>query len=363
MSEERSAKLKLKRKKCVTTPQGGQEMEVKLQPSSVLSLRQDFTGSWFDEIELTAAEQTWKQVLSSVYPDLNCVGWGAVPSLPDINLKMNKKETETINTDVFKVGDMNFQWIPLPSALNIDQAPQPCVPETKNSQQNNEHIRKSLADTLAENVQQKQSKVLLTKQVGISLCSKDSKRTNEELPTPQNDSTKSTMLPPVSQKSTTVSVTKSQTVLKSFSKNGSVSQIRKGSSKSAKDPQMSQKGSTKHAKEQQISQKSNINLWATVTSLKSTKIIQDHKGIKEPKTEEKPHPNDVIMVDAAKEETSQGSSRGHTIEEIAGKPADATSSLDTCPICLMQFPKQFSQLDMDSHLAQCLSETTVDVVW
>ncbi|XP_069804132.1 Fanconi anemia core complex-associated protein 20 [Dendropsophus ebraccatus] len=345
-----SAKLKLKRKKCVTTVQGGQDMEVGQQSSSAHSLRQDFTGSWFDEIELTAAEQTWKQVMSSVYPDLSSVGWGSVPSLPDVNLKMDGKEKETINVEVFKVGDLNFEWVPLPSAITFDKAPKPCVPETEARQQNTEPINKPLADTLPENEQQKNSTVSTTKPVRISVCSK-------EIATAENASTKIDTLPPMSQKST---------LIKGFSKKVGESLIpRKSSSRSGKEPQTSQKGSTKHAKEQQTSQKPNINLWATVTSLKSTKIIQAHKGTKEPATEEKPQPEDVIMVDAAKDETSEGSSssRGHKLEERAEKPEEAAGSLDTCPICLMQFPKRFSQLDMDSHLAQCLSETTVDVVW
>lgn len=359
MSEERSAKLKLKRKKCVTTAQGGQEVEVKLQPSSALSSRQDFTGSWFDEIELTAAERIWKQVLSCAYPDLRSVSWGAVPSLPDVNLKVNRKEKETTNTEEIKVGDVSLKWDPLPTALTTDKAETPRVPEINVNQHNIEQIKKPLEDTAPENIQQRKSSVLVTKQGEIPVCGGDSKRNTEDLPPPQNSSTRNVMLPLMSQKSTTESVTKSRTLLKSSSRNLSESQIsHKGSSKTAKEPQTSQKGFTK----QQTSQKPITNLWATVKSTKPNKVTQDYKRTEEPNTEEKPQPNNVMM-DAAEEGTSGVSSGGHKMKEPAEKSTDATSSLDTCPICLMQFPKQFSQLDMDSHLAQCLSETTVDVVW
>lgn len=245
---------------------------------------------------------------------------------------MNSKEKETINTEEIKVGDLSFKWVPLPTALTIDKAEKPCVPEIEVKQHNIEHIEKPLEHTVPENIPQRKSTVLLTKPVGIPVCSGESKRNIEDLPPPQKGSTKNAMLPLMSQKSTTESVTKSRTLLKSSSKNVGESQIaHKGSSKTAKEPKTSQKGLTK----QQTSQKPMINLWATVASLKSNKVVQDYKRTEEPKSEEKPHPNNV-MVEAAKEGTSEGSSRGHEIKEGAEK----SSSLDTCPICLMQFPKQ-----------------------
>ncbi|KAG7332838.1 hypothetical protein KOW79_004672 [Hemibagrus wyckioides] len=39
------------------------------------------------------------------------------------------------------------------------------------------------------------------------------------------------------------------------------------------------------------------------------------------------------------------------------------SRLECCPMCLVPFPMGFSQLECDGHLAQCLSEMNVDVVW
>ncbi|KAM3920924.1 Fanconi anemia core complex-associated protein 20 [Leptodactylus fuscus] len=344
MSEERSAKLKLKRKKCVSPAQYRSEAEVRLQPSSVPDVRQDFTGSWFDEMELTAPRQIWKQVLSSVYPDLSHVGWGAVPALPDVKLKMNQKKEEKVLTEVFKVGDVDFEWVALPSAFTIDNVEKPCVPDITDKEENAERLKKTAAETITENVQQRSSSVLESKKVGYPDHSGDSKRNTEDVSAPHSSTTNVT-LPQMSHKSVTENVTKPRTLLKGPKSVRQPQTSHKGSSKNAKEPQTSQKGSTKHLKEPPTSHRPNINLWATVTSSKSNKTIQNHKEAE-----------DVIMVD----ETSEGDGGGgHT----AGKSADAATSLDKCPICLMQFPKQFSQLDMDSHLAQCLSETTVDVMW
>ncbi|KAM4563636.1 uncharacterized protein PAE49_011657 isoform 2-T2 [Odontesthes bonariensis] len=41
----------------------------------------------------------------------------------------------------------------------------------------------------------------------------------------------------------------------------------------------------------------------------------------------------------------------------------AGARLHSCPMCLQMFPAGFTQMDCDGHLAQCLSETNVDVTW
>ncbi|XP_029433754.1 Fanconi anemia core complex-associated protein 20 isoform X2 [Rhinatrema bivittatum] len=59
-------------------------------------------------------------------------------------------------------------------------------------------------------------------------------------------------------------------------------------------------------------------------------------------------------------------------EEAAGTTAkgggservtEVTASLQSCPMCLVQFTERLTQLDMDSHLAKCLSESTEDILW
>ncbi|KAJ7421474.1 Fanconi anemia core complex-associated protein 20 [Willisornis vidua] len=43
--------------------------------------------------------------------------------------------------------------------------------------------------------------------------------------------------------------------------------------------------------------------------------------------------------------------------------SEGSSALDSCPMCLMQFSGTLSQLDIDGHLARCLSESAEDVMW
>lgn len=35
----------------------------------------------------------------------------------------------------------------------------------------------------------------------------------------------------------------------------------------------------------------------------------------------------------------------------------------SCPLCQKAFDPKLAQLDVDSHLAQCLAESTEDVAW
>ncbi|GCC23539.1 hypothetical protein chiPu_0001936 [Chiloscyllium punctatum] len=50
--------------------------------------------------------------------------------------------------------------------------------------------------------------------------------------------------------------------------------------------------------------------------------------------------------------------KGRPDTQIAGE-----LELESCPMCLMQFPAGFSVLEVDNHLAKCLSESTEDVIW
>uniref|UniRef100_A0A8C5KSP2 Fanconi anemia core complex associated protein 20 n=1 Tax=Jaculus jaculus TaxID=51337 RepID=A0A8C5KSP2_JACJA len=44
-------------------------------------------------------------------------------------------------------------------------------------------------------------------------------------------------------------------------------------------------------------------------------------------------------------------------------PVQSPPALQSCPMCQQEFPPTLTQLDVDSHLAQCLAESTEDIVW
>uniref|UniRef100_A0ACB8EE87 Uncharacterized protein n=1 Tax=Sphaerodactylus townsendi TaxID=933632 RepID=A0ACB8EE87_9SAUR len=63
---------------------------------------------------------------------------------------------------------------------------------------------------------------------------------------------------------------------------------------------------------------------------------------------------------------SQGSAVHSGISSLQLKPGrqnEDISTLDCCPMCQFHFTGTLSQLDRDSHLAKCLSESTEDMIW
>ncbi|KAF7695738.1 uncharacterized protein si:ch73-70k4.1 [Silurus meridionalis] len=61
--------------------------------------------------------------------------------------------------------------------------------------------------------------------------------------------------------------------------------------------------------------------------------------------------------------SESGAEIGHRVQTSGSGSGSDGIRLECCPMCLSSFPARFSQMECDSHLAQCLSEMNVDVVW
>uniref|UniRef100_A0A2K5YEI5 FA core complex associated protein 20 n=2 Tax=Mandrillus leucophaeus TaxID=9568 RepID=A0A2K5YEI5_MANLE len=48
---------------------------------------------------------------------------------------------------------------------------------------------------------------------------------------------------------------------------------------------------------------------------------------------------------------------------VEQQPSVEGTALRHCPMCQKEFGPRLTQLDVDSHLAQCLAESTEDVMW
>ncbi|XP_015299275.2 Fanconi anemia core complex-associated protein 20 isoform X1 [Macaca fascicularis] len=48
---------------------------------------------------------------------------------------------------------------------------------------------------------------------------------------------------------------------------------------------------------------------------------------------------------------------------VEQQPSVEGTALRSCPMCQKEFGPRLTQLDVDSHLAQCLAESTEDVMW
>ncbi|XP_006871839.1 PREDICTED: Fanconi anemia-associated protein of 20 kDa-like [Chrysochloris asiatica] len=61
----------------------------------------------------------------------------------------------------------------------------------------------------------------------------------------------------------------------------------------------------------------------------------------------------------------QGTSSTKEPQSVEEKPpsVEETPTLRCCPMCQVEFQPGLSQLDIDGHLAQCLAESTDDIMW
>ncbi|XP_068098874.1 Fanconi anemia core complex-associated protein 20 isoform X2 [Hyperolius riggenbachi] len=380
MTERRADKLKLKRKKYVNE---AHEAETKQHSMPAVNSRQSSTGSWLDEIELTSGEQLWKQVLISVSPDLQSVGWRAVPSLPDFTRQAGSKVEKPSAAELFSVGQESFQWFPFPSSRSCNAAQEnPATGLGAENCQKSQMLAETISPTATiqspqpPNTTENLESGLLAanSRENNQVCNKNSRQDLGVLLSLQNQTTKSFKEPLAVQKSGATSVKEPHVIQKSSTKCISVPRsTQKGSVLSARESQASKKGLKKIIQETHESQKCStknvrepsqqtFKLWSTVSSAKNNNTREEPRQV-DLHGEELPECSNVEMEDNGEERASSSTSRLPEVQESVNKVVDVAGSLENCPICLMQFPKQFTQLDMDSHLAQCLSETTVDVVW
>ncbi|XP_053865518.1 Fanconi anemia core complex-associated protein 20 isoform X2 [Malaclemys terrapin pileata] len=325
MSEEGGGKLRLKPRKAPPgrsrEPSPGREPPARRQ---TLANRY----SWFEQQGLSESENMWMLILKAVNPDLKPTSWETVPSLPEFFGQNSENEKNPPKPEVFKVGMKDFQWIPLPSfykekALNRKN-PSCC------------HISKSQTEHLMEREDQADQNQLNIAPVveKISLAVNDnpdeiirmkhSRKSSSKLK--EKESTEKYELNQFTDSILHSVPASTQSLAKDFC----LQQLCKGTvlSEEKNRKENESKGQQSYAQMYQH----NVLLGET----RSTSA-----EIKSP-------------VDISKMEG---------LEEKAEDQRAGTLTLDSCPMCLIQFTGILSQLDIDSHLAKCLSESADDVIW
>ncbi|KAG8434408.1 hypothetical protein GDO86_012688 [Hymenochirus boettgeri] len=298
MSDERTAKLKLRKRKDSTAQ--AIQRNVSIHSETAASVKKISSGSWLYENDLTCAEQMWRQVLKATFPDFHNIGWHAVTALPDINSKNIKKEQ---NREIFEVGGHTFEWSPFPSVSCIQMAVEnknKCSPSIVIEEQNRSQ---PAVNTATASVKQLFPTHNADNQTILNEC-------NVFLQTKKH-------------------------ILNSGSEE-------------------------------------NVNYTGTAEKQPKSSFFRKKKDkmnhlSQVPKTEKLPfqtktQTNDIIMKDTETEIRSGSPLQPQLLESTNTTPK-MSGTLENCPMCLKPFPKRFSQLEIDSHLAQCLSETTVDVIW
>nr|XP_009669886.1 PREDICTED: Fanconi anemia-associated protein of 20 kDa [Struthio camelus australis] len=267
--------------------------------------------SWFEKDDLSECEKTWILLLKAVNQDLKCTNWQTVSSFPEFFGKSSEEENLR-KPEVFKIGMKDFQWISFPSFYKEKSLKQKDLSSPQLTESQTDHLLKG--------------------------CS-------------QPDKPKS--LPSTAEKTCCVNI-RDQT-------KNMVGENSKGISVPDENPKSCILAQHEH---------SAYHLALSQSSAKALSFQQHCRGTVQNSRESQlqTHPGNVSFGEAR----SMPAERKSLLVNVPGtesckeKPEDqseVTLILDSCPMCLIQFSGTLSQLDIDGHLARCLSESADDVTW
>ncbi|XP_042687412.1 Fanconi anemia core complex-associated protein 20 isoform X2 [Centrocercus urophasianus] len=275
-------------------------------------------SSWFEKNDLNECEKTWSLLLRSISQDLQCTIWQTVPHFPEFFRKSSEEESLQ-NQEVFKVGMKDFHWTPFP-AFHREQN---FKPEGFSSPQ--------LIETQTEHLHEEWDQEDELK----SLPSASEQRRCKTNTDPKNmawEDTRGFSKADADLKPSKDTQHKTSTCYLALSQ------------RAVKAPSIQQHcgGTVQNSKENRKQEKRELQAQThhSSTSLGETRSVP---------AERKP---------------PLGSMAGNeSCKENSGHQSEGSSTLDSCPMCLIRFNETLSQLDIDGHLARCLSESTDDIVW
>ncbi|XP_049667512.1 Fanconi anemia core complex-associated protein 20 isoform X2 [Accipiter gentilis] len=316
MSEEGAAKLRLKPRKapppCNREPSPGREFPRPLQTVTDRC-------SWFEKEDLNECEKTWILLLNTISQDLQCTNWQTVPSFPEFFGKSSEEESLQ-KQEVFTIGKKDFQWVSFPSFCKEKHLKPKDLSSHQLTQSQIDHLYKG---------QGKADKLSLPSTAENTCC---------------------------------VTITDQAKNM--------VGEDAKGISKldaSPKSCKLSQHGSSTH------------HLTLSQSSPKAFSFQQHCRGtVQNSRENRKENNREELQIQTHQGNISFGEARYVSAEKspplvsIPGtesckekmeNQSEGSSTLDSCPMCLINFSGTLSQLDIDGHLARCLSESADDVMW
>ncbi|XP_058711364.1 Fanconi anemia core complex-associated protein 20 isoform X2 [Poecile atricapillus] len=308
MCEEEAGKLRLKPR---TAPSArGRDCRPGPEPPPRTQALTD-RCSWFEKGDLNECEKTWVLLLRHISQDSHCTNWDAMPNFPEF-LEKEQQERSSEHHEVFTVRIKDIQWISFPSfhkekCLN----PKDLSSQQPTQSQSNEHKGQGQSATAGKTC------MGTSTDQDKTVSGADRKGVSE-----LDVSPKSCKFPGHSSSAQPLALVQS--------------------SAEALSPQQHCTGTVQNSR-------------------------ADRKEKGEEKTQIQTHQGD-LPVGEATEVSAEKPWLGNTLgaesrEEKMENQGEASSALDSCPMCLMQFTGRLSQLDIDGHLARCLSESADDVMW
>ncbi|XP_051895354.1 uncharacterized protein si:ch73-70k4.1 [Pristis pectinata] len=357
MAEER--KLKLKRRRVAGPPQepsprlrrsegrqvAGQsgneppEAERKQLPATV--------STWLDDNDMNETDHIWALLMKSTFPDMKGSDWKTM-SVPDLPLSSEKipKYVEYVATETISVGNESFTWTPFPPVVALEERSRSeslfshvGIAANKGELMNSTELHPGRSQfSLSEMVQDKDalSSVGAAKYLVVTKANHKIRSNSYQENVKFNDSFKAD--PP------RISAEHARSKRENFYP------MDAGDTSFDAPPGPA-------TSLQRIDQEP---MQPTPSTLKPSKgKTKQHKmaaGGTLCGEEGHSFPENRLCA------TNMMSDEGAVTKGSDGQ-VEGGLDLESCPMCLVRFPAGFTQLEVDSHLAKCLSESTEDVMW
>ncbi|KAM6402639.1 Fanconi anemia core complex-associated protein 20 [Rhynochetos jubatus] len=310
MSEEAAGKLRLKPRKAAA---GNREPSPGREPA-----RRTLAGgcSWFEKDDWNECDKPWMLVLKGIGQGFWRRRWQTVPSFPELPGK-SAEEQDPRKQEVFTVGTKDFQWVSFPSFRTERlQAEDPSSHRLTRSQTDRSRAGRGHADEL----QSVPSPAEETRCVPVADTAKNVAGEDTEGGSGLDASPESRQ---VAQHGSAHPLASPQSSARAF-----------GFQQGCRGPAQGRRGSTEEKG------------WEELRIQTHQGSISSGEGRHVP-AGEKPPLESVSGTESCKTED----------------PSEGSSTLASCPMCLTRFSGTLSQLDIDGHLARCLSESADDITW
>ncbi|XP_066492919.1 Fanconi anemia core complex-associated protein 20 [Tiliqua scincoides] len=307
----RAGKLSLKRKR----PPGDEPPPRTLQTFASSS-------PWFEEQDLSDTESAWVALIKAMKPPLTYSNLEKVIKLPEFVEKSSRTADTQPIPEMFYVGTKQFEWVPFPLHHRED---------TKANDPKRQHDSANERASLIETEENEDERLKY-----ISLVSEQKPPTANECAAEESR-------------------------MRHSIKQSTKLEIRERNEKWPHANQLDIPGPSTISAVSRFSKKFDFPECSKETTIKGSG--------KSRRESERKSSNDALVHHATSFEATpalpaqESSSAGFSGQAKLGDDSNATPTLDRCPMCQMRFTGTWSKLDLDSHLAKCLSESTEDVFW
>ncbi|XP_066547327.1 uncharacterized protein LOC136713973 isoform X2 [Amia ocellicauda] len=301
------------------------------------------TDLWWEKDDLGETEKLWAFLLKSAFPDLRREGWETVPDFPSSVPQRYPKEQRSKWKTCERLSEecSAFPSVPQPDA-RTDVDADPCAKPVEQVQASvEEEMVVQHGSHQLNRSREKHAKEPPSTLEGTALRNNETCKSNHRNETGQQHLHKpSPSSRPTGGRPQSASTDRARAATEAGDQ-------RRREENSTAGPCLLEKAQNGEVKEDLIKRKLPAHGERDFDSC----IMTEETALAKCPTEEGCYKAAQCKKDnASNNGSADGNSGGGAI-------------IQSCPMCLVPFPAGFTQMDCDSHLAQCLSEMNEDITW